>query len=80
MVNQAVGDSKWFSILEYDDEYTPIWFDNFKKYVDFYSDISVFMPLEDLIDATDNKFGGIGMKHLGLVHSLMKLDILIMIA
>lgn len=54
------SDSKWFSILEYDDEYTPIWFDNFKKYVDFYSDISVFMPLEDLIDATDDKFMGIG--------------------
>lgn len=60
LVNQAVGDSKWFSILEYDDEYTPIWFDNFKKYVDFYSDISVFLPLEDLIDASDNKFAGVG--------------------
>ena len=60
LVNQAVGDSKWFSILEYDDEYTPIWFNNFKKYVDFYSDISVFLPLEDLIDASDNKFIGIG--------------------
>jgi hypothetical protein len=60
LVNQAVGDSKWFSILEYDDVYTPIWFDNFKKYVDFYSDISVFLPLEDLIDASDNKFIGVG--------------------
>lgn len=60
LVNQAVGDSKWFSILEYDDEYSPIWFDNFKKYVDFYSDISVFVPLEDLLDASDNKFIGIG--------------------
>lgn len=60
LVNQAVGDSKWFSILEYDDEYTPIWFDNFKKYADFYSDVSVFMPMEDLIDAEDNKFVGIG--------------------
>ena len=60
LVNQAVGDSNWFSILEYDDEYTPIWFDNFKKYVDFYSDISVFLPLEDLVDANDNKFVGVG--------------------
>lgn len=60
LVNQATGDSKWFSILEYDDEYTPIWFDNFKKYVDFYSDISVFLPMEDLVDAEDNKFIGIG--------------------
>lgn len=54
------SDSKWFSILEYDDEYTPIWFDNFKKYVDFYSDISVFLPLEDLVDAKENKFIGVG--------------------
>lgn len=60
LVNQAVGDSEWFSILEYDDEYTPIWFDNFKKYVDFYSDISVFLPLEDLVDANDKKFIGVG--------------------
>ena len=60
LVNQAVGDSTWFSVLEYDDEYTPIWFDNFKKYVDFYSDISVFMPLEDLVDINDNKFVGVG--------------------
>ena len=54
------SDSKWFSILEYDDEYTSIWFDNFKKYADFYPDISVFIPLEDLVDAADNKFIGIG--------------------
>ena len=60
LVNQAVGDSTWFSILEYDDTYTPIWFDNFKKYADFYPDISVFVPLEDLIDASDDKFIGIG--------------------
>ena len=63
LVNYAVGglkDEKWFSILEYDDIYSPIWFDNFKKYVDFYSDISVFVPLEDLIDASDNSFAGIG--------------------
>ena len=60
LVNQAVGDSTWFSILEYDDMYTPIWFDNFKKYADFYSDVSVFMPMEDLIDAENDKFVGIG--------------------
>jgi hypothetical protein len=60
LVNQAVGDSTWFSILEYDGTYTPIWFDNFKKYADFYPDISVFVPLEDLIDASDDKFIGIG--------------------
>ena len=60
LVNQATEDSKWFSILEYDDEYTPIWFDNFKKYADFYSDISVFLPLEDLVDYKDGKFIGMG--------------------
>lgn len=60
LVNQAVGDSKWFSILEYDDEYSNIWFGNFKKYVDFYSDISAFLPMEDLLDAKDDSFAGVG--------------------
>lgn len=60
LVNNAVGDSKWFSILEYDDRYTSIWFDNFRKYYDFHSDVSVFMPLEDLMEYDTNEFIGMG--------------------
>ena len=34
LVNYAVNeiDTKWFSILEFDDEYTNIWFNNVEKY------------------------------------------------
>ena len=53
-------DIKWFSILEYDDTYTPIWLSNFKKYVDFMPDTSVFMFLEDIIDFNDGKYIGFG--------------------
>ena len=32
LVNSAVNENyDWFSILEYDDEYTPIWFDTLYK-------------------------------------------------
>lgn len=60
LVNQAVSKVKtdWFSILEYDDVYTDIWFDNFKKYADSLTDVSVFLPLVDLIDYNENKFIG----------------------
>ena len=60
LVNQAVGGTKWFSILEFDDTYTKIWFENFKKYADYYTDISIFMPLEDLVDAETNRFLSFG--------------------
>lgn len=60
LVNQAVGGTKWFSILEYDDEYTSIWFDNFTKYVQFKPEVSVFMPMTDLINFNDNQYIGFG--------------------
>ena len=64
LVNHAVkvceNDYKWFSILEFDDEYTPIWFDNFKKYVEFNPEVSVFLPMVDLIDYNNNQYIGFG--------------------
>ena len=53
-------DIKWFSILEFDDTYTPIWLDNVKKYIDFMPDTSVFMCLEDITDFNDGKYIGFG--------------------
>ena len=37
LVNAGVNEVKteWFSILEFDDEYSPIWFDNFIKYQEY---------------------------------------------
>lgn len=61
LVNSAVNDDyKWFSILEYDDEYTPIWFSNVKTYIEFKPETSVFLPLEDLVDFNTKEYAGIG--------------------
>lgn len=62
LVNFAVEsiDTKWFSILEYDDVYTDIWFRNVEKYMEFYPENSVFLPLTDLVEWGENKFVGYG--------------------
>ena len=64
LVNAAVdavaNDFKWFSILEFDDTYTPIWLPNVKKYIDFMPDMSVFMTLEDITDFNNGKYIGFG--------------------
>ena len=62
LVNTAVNniDEKWFSILEFDDTYTPIWFDNAKKYIEFMPSTSVFMFLEDITDFNNGKYIGFG--------------------
>ena len=41
----------YFAILEYDDEFTPIWFDNVVRYINTGDDISVFLPLTEVFDA-----------------------------
>ena len=62
LVNAAVDkiEEKWFSILEFDDTYTPIWLDNVKKYMEFMPDTSVFMFLEDITDFNNGKYIGFG--------------------
>lgn len=62
LVNAAVAniEEKWFSILEFDDTYTPIWFDNAKKYMEYMPDVSVFMPLEDITDFNNGRYIGFG--------------------
>jgi len=59
-VNLAVKDVKttYFSVLEYDDTYTPIWFNNVQKYVDNDAeDTFAFLPLTEVIDV---KAGPVG--------------------
>jgi hypothetical protein len=62
LVNAAVDniEEKWFSILEFDDTYTPIWFDNVKKYMEYMPEVSVFMTLEDITDFNNGKYVGFG--------------------
>ena len=43
--------SKYFSVLEYDDTYSPIWFKNLKTYIDNdIDDTFAFLPLTEVVD------------------------------
>jgi glycosyltransferase involved in cell wall biosynthesis len=46
-INLGVENVKtpYFSILEVDDEYSKIWFDNVVKYISAYDDVDVFLPI-----------------------------------
>lgn len=50
----------YFAILEYDDEFTPIWFDNVVKYINTGDDISVYLPLTEVFDFQHKVEGPIG--------------------
>lgn len=59
MVNSAVSEinTDYFSILEFDDEYSSIWFKNATKYIKQYPDVDIF--LSHVIDVDDkNNFIG----------------------
>lgn len=46
----------YFSVLEYDDEFTPKWFDNVEKYMNFNGDEFLgFLPLTEVIDSKTNE-------------------------
>jgi hypothetical protein len=51
-VNFGVKNSKneWVSIVEFDDEYSSIWFKNVKEYMEHYQNIDGFMPIVVDID------------------------------
>lgn len=64
LVNQGVENvtTEWFSILEYDDEYAPKWFDNFIKYQEYNQKYNFFLPLNDLynVEGGQDTFVGNG--------------------
>ncbi len=48
-------ETEWFSILEFDDEYSKIMFDNFYKYATHYDEVEAFLPI--VLDANvEGKF------------------------
>ena len=61
-INSAVDkiNTKFFSILEYDDVYTEKWFDNVKKQVLTADNVSLYLPLTEVIDYTMKDKGPIG--------------------
>ena len=61
-INTAVKecDTKYFTILEVDDEFTPTWFKNVEKQIEVGEDISLYLPLTEVIDSRDENKGPIG--------------------
>lgn len=53
-VNRAMEDvnTEWFSILEFDDEYSVNWFKNVVTYIDAHQDVEMFLPI--IIDTDEN--------------------------
>jgi hypothetical protein len=47
--------TEWFSILELDDQYSGIWFDNVNKYMTHFTDVDAFLPFVAEVD-TEGKF------------------------
>lgn len=46
--------TKYFSFLEFDDEYSNIWFSNVSKYIEKYPDVDMFLPIiSDVNEAND---------------------------
>jgi hypothetical protein len=43
--------TKWVSLLEFDDEYSSIWFKNVKRYIDVYDDVDAFLPIVIDVDS-----------------------------
>ena len=61
MINHAVSlyndeSFKYFSILEFDDVYTDIWFKNIVEQIEDKPDVSVYLPLTEIIDYNNNRF------------------------
>ena len=59
MVNSAVEEisTDYFSILEFDDEYSSIWFKNAVKYIKAYPDVDVFLSHVIDVDQNNNFIG-----------------------
>ena len=47
-------ETEWFSVLEFDDEYSNIWFKNVKEYMESYDEIGIFLPLVLDVDVDGN--------------------------
>ena len=68
-------DTEWFSILEFDDEYSRHWFKNAEKYVKAYDEVDIFLPLVVDVD-TENKFLGFTNESIWAMKFSEKLGIL----
>ena len=55
-VNVAVSkvDTKYFSVLEYDDQYTKNWFKNLSEYMKASPELFAYLPINELMDYKNN--------------------------
>lgn len=60
-VNKAVKDVKteYYSVLEFDDNYTTFWFNEVEKYIKSFDNISLFLPLVEAFDFKRKEVGAI---------------------
>ena len=59
-INLAINEVKttYFSVLEFDDEFTPIWFNNVQTYLDQDTeDVFAYLPLTEVIDLNVGPIG-----------------------
>lgn len=61
-VNKAVKDvkTKYFTVLEFDDAFTHIWFNNVETYINAIENVSLFLPLTEVFDEKHPELGGVG--------------------
>ena len=45
------SNTKWVSILEFDDEFAKIWFKNVKSYIEVYPEVDAFLPIVVDVDS-----------------------------
>lgn len=60
LVNFGVNsiNTPWFSILEFDDTYTNIFYKNAYEYISNFPNVSMFIPFEDIYNYNEDKFVG----------------------
>lgn len=61
-INKAVKDVKttYFSVLEFDDTYTNIWFKEVERYAEYQEETALFLPLVEVFDAKNPNVGAVG--------------------
>ena len=53
-VKSLSEESKWFTVLEFDDEFGAVYFKNFSKYSDYYKEVEIFFPIALNVDPNGN--------------------------
>mgnify|MGYP003290324809 CR=1 FL=1 len=60
-INKAVKDVKteYFTVLEFDDNFTPLWLDEVERNMPFLEDVSLYLPLIEVMDFNRREAGAV---------------------